>query len=530
MSKRKPARPKAVPRGALLALLRACKDQPGDDAPRLVLADWLEERGDEADRPRAERIRLQLSPATPERDRRLGELGSIHRAAGLGSVERWAELDWQRGLLRLRLDGKLSRCKALAKSMASEAFAWVEHLAITGATSKGLLTLAAASPSPEPAELEVTSTEGDPVAEVVAGSPAFARLVSLEVRGKRLTDRGVRALAGAAHLGRLRVLDTRWGSVRAEGVRALASSPHLTGLTEVVLPDCHFGPEGARALANGGGLPRLERLNLGWNDIGPQGAAALAGSPHFGTLRSLDLTWNDVGGDGLASLARSGAFPNLRTLDVSYNQLTDDGLRALAESDLLAGLVELDLGTNQPISLAGLRSLVNSPRIAHLEDFQFTCNYLGDPSAEILAASAHLGRLRRLQLESNNLTDEGVVALTRAWWLRGVERLELQMNHVGDRGVRALAGCPGLASCVELSLWGSRNAITDEGACALAESPHLGNLRRLDLQLNPIGDAGARALLHSKSLARLERLTLSTDDLSPDVVAGLEARFDLEWD
>lgn len=40
-------------------LLQAVLDDPGDDAPRLVLADWLEERGD----PRGEFIRVQVALA-----------------------------------------------------------------------------------------------------------------------------------------------------------------------------------------------------------------------------------------------------------------------------------------------------------------------------------------------------------------------------------------------------------------------------------------------------------------------------------
>jgi uncharacterized protein (TIGR02996 family) len=53
------------------ALLRSVLESPGDDAPRLVLADWLEERG-EPDR--AEFVRLQCAyagrgPTPAERDR-----------------------------------------------------------------------------------------------------------------------------------------------------------------------------------------------------------------------------------------------------------------------------------------------------------------------------------------------------------------------------------------------------------------------------------------------------------------------------
>jgi uncharacterized protein (TIGR02996 family) len=40
-------------------LLRRILLEPDDDAPRLVLADWLEENGDDADRARAEFVRVQ---------------------------------------------------------------------------------------------------------------------------------------------------------------------------------------------------------------------------------------------------------------------------------------------------------------------------------------------------------------------------------------------------------------------------------------------------------------------------------------
>src|SRR5688572_12084819 len=52
------------------ALLRAVCENPDDDTPRLVLADWLQENGEEIDCVRAEFIRLQIRlermEATPD--------------------------------------------------------------------------------------------------------------------------------------------------------------------------------------------------------------------------------------------------------------------------------------------------------------------------------------------------------------------------------------------------------------------------------------------------------------------------------
>src|SRR3954451_8316779 len=67
------------------AFLRAICENPDDDTPRLVFADWLQEHGDEA---RAEFIRLQIEIAgspdgekTQEKQRREKELLGTHEAA-----------------------------------------------------------------------------------------------------------------------------------------------------------------------------------------------------------------------------------------------------------------------------------------------------------------------------------------------------------------------------------------------------------------------------------------------------------------
>src|SRR4051794_7091525 len=48
-------------RRELLALLEVCRREPDDDAARLVLADWLEEHGDDVARDRGRFIRFQLA-------------------------------------------------------------------------------------------------------------------------------------------------------------------------------------------------------------------------------------------------------------------------------------------------------------------------------------------------------------------------------------------------------------------------------------------------------------------------------------
>src|SRR5262245_20846052 len=99
-----------APRPELVALLEAAKDQPEELAPRLVLADWLEEFGDEHDRARAEFVRLHCAWSRPPRHitqdllHRLDALMDTHQDAwGLPKADqRWG--GFHRGMPQVRLE------------------------------------------------------------------------------------------------------------------------------------------------------------------------------------------------------------------------------------------------------------------------------------------------------------------------------------------------------------------------------------------------------------------------------------------
>src|SRR5262245_41544746 len=54
-------RPTSPTRPELIALLDAVKDNPDEDTPRLVLADWLDEQDNPLDAERAKFIRAQIA-------------------------------------------------------------------------------------------------------------------------------------------------------------------------------------------------------------------------------------------------------------------------------------------------------------------------------------------------------------------------------------------------------------------------------------------------------------------------------------
>jgi uncharacterized protein (TIGR02996 family) len=102
----------------------------------------------------------------------------------------------------------------------------------------------------------------------------------------------------------------------------------------------------------------------------------------------------------------------------------------------------------------------------------------------------------------------GIRLLTRASSLPWVTSLKLGYTGCGDDGAVALAESPHLTRLTVLTLY--NNDISHVGANALASSPHFRKLAHLDLSRNPIQDQGARALAHSANLPALTHLALES--------------------
>jgi uncharacterized protein (TIGR02996 family) len=246
-------------RPVVLAFLRDIKAHPGDDTPRLILADWLEEHGDPVRAARGEFLRLQTRAVpAPAREREKELLGRYEKL-WLGPLANLARTwSWHRGLLHLEIQAAvlLDDPGGLARS---ETFAWVEGVTFRDLTSE-----------------------------------LVARLIA------------------APWLGWLNTLDLGYNAVGNEGTANLAASPYLTDLRSLWLRRNHIGDRGAAALAVAPGLTNLEVLSLVDNDIRGDGARALAISPHLSHLTLLNLAGNRIGGQALAALERAArAHPRL---------------------------------------------------------------------------------------------------------------------------------------------------------------------------------------------------------------------------
>ncbi len=231
--------------------IRAILAAPDDDTPRLVFADWLEERGD----PRGEFIRVQCALARED-----NRTGRQHRELSARQSELVrAHPEWVRPVEPLGLIGTDPDRSGLFRR------GFVEDLATVAGTflARGD-ELFRAAPLLRHVRLIGLDAAG---ARALAGSPYLGRLTKLDLDGgpygdNRVGDVGAEALAGAAGLSRVAELGLANNGITDAGARALAASPHVAGLTWLDLGDNQIGEAGVQALIDSTTLAGLTALGL----------------------------------------------------------------------------------------------------------------------------------------------------------------------------------------------------------------------------------------------------------------------------
>jgi uncharacterized protein (TIGR02996 family) len=338
---------------------------PEDAAPRLVFADWLDERGGQGDADRAEFIRLQCRLADlpwddPERPAlRQREAALLERYAG----------HWSEPLV------KLTSARTFVRG-------FVEKVSLTG---RDFLDRAGELYRLAPVCMVILTEIDHQTLRRLAASPHLAHLRCLAVHGS-MKDAGARTLATSPHLANLRGLDVNDNPVGPAGLEAIVASPSLPALTHLALGACRVGRPGVRLLADAEWSSRLRALDLRGNELEAPDVRALVESPHLGNLCRLGL-W--------------------------YNRLRDEGAGILAGSALLGRLGHLSLGNNR-FGPDGVRALAASPHLANLQALWLGVDAFGDQAALELARSPYLHPHAFLALWFDaGLTDPGRAELTR---------------------------------------------------------------------------------------------------------------------
>jgi uncharacterized protein (TIGR02996 family) len=341
------------------AFLQAILEHPDDDIPRLIFADWLEERGD----PRGTFIRLQCQRAAlTHRDPAFKEL-----LAQESALLRHNEAEWSKPVLRLVDEVEYRR-------------GFIEHVSVTAA-------------------------------RFLKNANRLFRLTPIRsVKLTRLTSL-IREISECPQMARVRELNLSHNPEAAgtRSLRLLVQSPHIHQLTGLRLFDCGATPLSATLLASTPALGRLAALELGRNSVGDDGATLLATSPHLANLRELSLYGNGVMGPGAIALASSPTF-RLTHLDLGANTSANPGAPAIAGSASCSELRRLVLRTCS-IGNAGVEAIATSPHLGRLEYLDLHSNHINDMGLQALAASTTLGRLAYLDLDRNEFKAKGAQAM-----------------------------------------------------------------------------------------------------------------------
>jgi uncharacterized protein (TIGR02996 family) len=467
------------------------RDDPDDDAPRLVYADWLEDQGDADNLAHAELLRVQC---------RLARLDGVE--------EEFFDLQTREELL-LREHGR----RWLAE-LPTDGIDWrfrrglPEHVSVPRfhvfADQAGDLL--------RHPVLTLSVREAKEFRRLVR-SPEVARLRGLELHGGEVGDPLLAALASCPHVAGLRALGFEAMRVTGRGLADLVRSPHLRLLSRLDLTFNGAGDGGAAALAEHD-WP-LRRLRLHSEEVGPDGASALAGSGKFTVLDHFELSNNPLSDGGVSALA-GGSFPALTSLNLFQTDCGTESLRAIAESSLPSHLRVLELGGN-PVTADGIR-LLFGPRWKELRSLNLLAATLSGEHPEALAKCAPSPKLHTLNLGSSRVGEHGLSALAGWRGLATLRRLAIHMGTVGPDGAAHLAASPHLDRLAVLHLF--HNPLTPEGVAVLARGPW-SRLRVLSLFRTGAGLEGVRALAASPRLSCLESLHLDSCDLSDDAAAVL---------
>ncbi len=163
-------------------------------------------------------------------------------------------------------------------------------------------------------------------------------------------------------------------------------------------------------------------LRLVLEEMSRRDCASLAGAPWLGRVRRLKLR-GEIGDAGMAALGKSLQLGALASLNLGSCELGPKGAGALAEASMRA-CRSLSLSGN-PIRDAGLRALVRSPLLEGCRRLYLARCGLSSKSVVELAGSERVRSLTGLCLGGNAIDDPGLQALADSPHLSGLKRLEL---------------------------------------------------------------------------------------------------------
>ncbi len=351
------------------SLLATIAARPDDDLPRLVYADWLDERGANADVARAAFIREQIREwrnpepwelsQAPRPSAAIAEQYRDTWLAALPEKQRpWVQ--FERGFVETLRPVKVrTGFLPLLEKPAGE-LATVRRLVIPGGNGMRGADYARIAASPGLARLRELVTEDNvqgPAVAVILASPHLTQLESLRCLGQVYNPWAVLAAPPPAPLRRLTLTPCGWTVVgMRNGIELddIERSTLLRGLAELELRgQGTYMPDALGAICRGACLPQVERLAFALATGGPENIdPRIIGRMDLPRLRHLTVYYNgdaDRLADALASNPRAD---RLEGFALNNSPLSLDALSRFVDSYALPGLKRLDVqvrGTPKPL-------------------------------------------------------------------------------------------------------------------------------------------------------------------------------------
>jgi uncharacterized protein (TIGR02996 family) len=455
----------------LRSFLDDIKTHPRALAPRLILADWLDDHAaTDADRARAELLRIEARQAcleSVELTERARAIRDAHLATWLGPLGkvRGLRANVYRGLIQLSGSVETLLLLALRETTDAPEWDWVERLTVTseGARYPRIWQM----PYLRHVAEVIVPTGRLQTAEGMAlflSAPHLDGLNTLNLAHLPPDSAAIRLLAESPLLGQLRTL---WlGSAHTEEhLRCLLDSPHFRGLGLLGIGSVSLEQNGLRGVLDHPRLAGLRSLIAYACRLDARSADVLSDPICAGSLEELYLHSNALGDDGIAALARA-PFAKLRNLNLSDNQMEAGGAVALAAAAWQGQLESLQMSDNAPGEGAGALLGVPRPRLHTL--YVRECHLRSDQLRTLLAYPAPA--LLSLDLARNPLGPEAAEDLTAWTGATILEQLHLSTTGQRDHGAEVFAAWPDLGKLRQLDL--RTNEITERGVQALIDSPH----------------------------------------------------------
>jgi uncharacterized protein (TIGR02996 family) len=361
------------------ALLAAIRENPDEDTPRLVYADWLQENGQTE---RGEFIRLQCAAARlpdgeerRQKEKAAAALLNAHLTEWFGPLRRKFHHPKKPAVGHCRIDrGFITSIKGdvddvlaqadaiatyapclrevevrhvradLAKLLAKPFVRRVAELRLATLHPESFVALKK-HPAWGPLDVLELGFEFENESDTLAGlaeAPLVqaARRLDLQygyfIEGSHIDepDDAAAQAPSLREMRRLKIPHLRGFGIHgidADSAAALAAWPPFKRLDWLNFSVCNIEDEAAATLLTSRNLPELARLTLNENDLGTATAEALAASRKLSRLTYLDLAWNNLRDADAGLLADSTTLPAALPMDVSFNRMTKRGLEALRE-------------------------------------------------------------------------------------------------------------------------------------------------------------------------------------------------------